>query len=78
MLKIDRAFVRDISTDRDDAAIVKTIVALAHALELGVIAEGVETEDQLRFLAQLNCDLYQGYYFSKPVPAGDIVKLLEV
>lgn len=77
VLKIDRTFVRDISTDRDDAAIVRTIVALAHALELGVVAEGVETADQLRFLAQLKCDLYQGYYFSKPVSAEEIVKLLK-
>jgi len=77
VLKIDRTFVRDISTDRDDAAIVRTIVALAHALELGVIAEGVETADQLRFLAQLKCDLYQGFYFSKPVSAEEIVRLLK-
>src|SRR6185437_10412807 len=67
-LKIDRAFIRDLATSRDDAAIVRAIVSLAHSLHLKVIAEGVETSDQLKFLHDLGCDQYQGYHFSAPVP----------
>lgn len=75
-LKIDRSFIRDIPSDQDDAEIVKAIVAMAHALRLTVIAEGVENEDQLAFLRQLNCDEIQGYLFSKPVPAEEFERLL--
>ena len=75
-LKIDQSFVRDISTDSDDAAIVGAIVAMARSLKLTVIAEGVETGQQLDFLRSLNCDEYQGYLFSKPVPASDFARLL--
>ena len=73
-LKIDRSFIRDISSDRDDAAIVRATIALAHNLKLRVVAEGVETEDQLQFLRALGCDEYQGYYKSKPVPANDFAR----
>lgn len=66
-LKIDRAFIMDITSDADDEAIVRAILAMSHTLRLKVVAEGVETEEQLSMLQQMNCDSYQGYYFSKPV-----------
>ncbi|HWA12785.1 MAG TPA: PAS domain S-box protein [Burkholderiales bacterium] len=75
-LKIDQSFVRDISTDKDDAAIVGAIVAMARSLELQVIAEGVESEQQLDFLRKLGCDEFQGYLYSKPIPAADFAGLL--
>jgi diguanylate cyclase (GGDEF)-like protein len=77
ILKIDKSFIRDITTNADDAALVMAIVTLSHNLRLKVIAEGVETEEQLRFLRLLRCDAWQGYLFSKPVPAADFEKLLQ-
>jgi len=76
-LKIDQSFVREATTDPDDAALVMAIITLAHNLRLKVIAEGVETEDQLRFLQLLRCDEIQGYFFSKPLPAEAFVSLFE-
>lgn len=67
-LKIDQSFVRDIATDSSDKAIVLTIIAMAHILDLSVIAEGVETEDQRQFLKDSGCTYYQGYLFSEAVP----------
>ncbi|UCH52709.1 MAG: EAL domain-containing protein, partial [Pseudomonadota bacterium] len=75
-LKIDKSFIRNALTDRSDAEIVKTIIAMAHTLELTVIAEGVEERTQLDFLRALGCDAMQGNYFSRPLPAEDLTRLL--
>ena len=75
-LKIDRGFISEIMTRPDDASIVRAIVSLAHSLRLKVVAEGVETPDQLDFLKTLGCDQYQGFHFSTPVSAADFEELL--
>jgi len=75
-LKIDHSFIQEVTTSRDDAQIVRAIVSLAHSLHLKVIAEGVETEEQLDFLRRLACDQYQGYFCSKPVPAEGFARFL--
>jgi EAL domain-containing protein (putative c-di-GMP-specific phosphodiesterase class I) len=74
-LKVDRSFVQHIA-DADDAVIVRAIIALGHNLGLKVVAEGVETEGQIEFLRANGCDELQGYYFSKPVTAWHMGKLL--
>jgi EAL domain-containing protein (putative c-di-GMP-specific phosphodiesterase class I) len=71
-LKIDISFVRDLSVDTDAASIVTAIIALAHSLNLKTIAEGVETEDLLKILRLLKCDMAQGDYFSPPLPAKGV------
>lgn len=76
-LKIDQSFVRDIQQDPGDAAIVAAIIAMAHNLNLYVIAEGVETEGQMEFLKRHNCDEMQGYFWSPPVPCSHIPELLK-
>lgn len=75
-LKIDRSFVQDVTTDPDDAAIVAAIITMAHTLKLKVVAEAVETVEQLAFLRSLKCDRMQGYLFSKPLPAAEVTRLL--
>lgn len=75
-LKVDRSFVTDLTIDKDDAAIVAAVVAMAHALGLEVIAEGVETREQYAKLRALGCDLGQGYLMSRPLPAADLENLL--
>ncbi|MFC0270707.1 EAL domain-containing protein [Metabacillus herbersteinensis] len=71
-LKIDQSFIRDVLTDQKDAAITTTILHLAHNLGLSVVAEGIETKEQLEFLTKMNCQKGQGYYFSKPVSHSEI------
>lgn len=75
-LKIDRSFVRDITTNADDAAIANAVIAMAHSLGLSVVAEGVELPEQLALLREHHCDEFQGFYFSRPVPAGDFSLLV--
>jgi diguanylate cyclase (GGDEF)-like protein len=75
-LKVDRSFVREVTSRTDDAAIVTAVIAMAHSLKLKVIAEGVETEQHLEWLHARDCDEVQGYHFSRPVPADAAAKLL--
>jgi diguanylate cyclase (GGDEF)-like protein len=74
-LKIDQSFVRELVTDSYDAAIITAVVALGHGLKLEVIAEGVETQEQLKFLQSVKCDCVQGYYLSRPLPAQEATNL---
>lgn len=76
VLKIDQSFVKGLTSEADDAAIVTAVIAMAKSLRLAVTAEGVETEEQLEALRKLGCDNYQGYYFSKSIPAQEFVALL--
>jgi diguanylate cyclase (GGDEF)-like protein/PAS domain S-box-containing protein len=75
-LKIDKSFVRELATNRDDQAIAMAVISLGHTLNLRVVAEGVETAEQREFLRANDCDEMQGYLFSRPVPAADIARLL--
>jgi diguanylate cyclase (GGDEF)-like protein len=76
-LKIDQSFIRDITTDKTSASLATSIISMAHSLGVRVIAEGVETVDQMEFLRTYNCDEIQGYYFSKPIPANDFTTLIK-
>jgi EAL domain-containing protein (putative c-di-GMP-specific phosphodiesterase class I) len=75
-LKIDIAFIREVTSNPDDAAIVLAIIRMAHSLKLDVIAEGVETADQLAYLQHHGCDQVQGYYFSPPLPLLESEQML--
>jgi diguanylate cyclase (GGDEF)-like protein/PAS domain S-box-containing protein len=76
-LKIDRAFVHDVNTDPENAALARAIIAMGHSLGLEVVGEGVETAEQLAFLRAEHCDMAQGYFFSQPVPSADFLQLLK-
>jgi diguanylate cyclase (GGDEF)-like protein len=76
VLKIDKSFVKDVTIDPDDASLVMAIIALAHNLRLAVVAEGVETDEQLRFLNLQHCDEWQGNLFSEPLSSDDFYNLL--
>ena len=76
-LKIDRSFICDIPTDENDVAIVRSIIGLGHSLGLKVVAEGVETEEQLDYLRSIQCDAIQGYYYSRPLPPDECVAFIE-
>jgi EAL domain-containing protein (putative c-di-GMP-specific phosphodiesterase class I) len=75
-LKIDRSFIVKMQDDANAMTLVSTIISLAHSLRLKVVAEGVETEDQAKFLRLLRCDEMQGYLFSRPVPEAELIRLL--
>ena len=77
-LKIDKSFIADLVNNENDRAVTTAVISLGQKLNLRVIAEGVETEGQLAFLRENNCDEMQGYYFSRPVTADNIAKLLGV
>ena len=75
-LKIDQSFIRDITSDRTAASLVTSIISMAHSIGVRVIAEGVETEAQMKFLTNYHCDEIQGYYFSRPIPANNFTELI--
>ena len=76
VLKVDQSFIRDVTVNADDACITGSIISLAHGLGLSVIAEGVENQAQLHYLRTQQCDVIQGYYFSRPVPATEFFALM--
>lgn len=75
-VKVDRSFVQDIAADSDDASITRAVITMAHHLKLKVVAEGVETAEQLALLISHQCDIIQGYFFARPMPAADMGELL--
>ena len=76
VLKIDRGFINGITKNNEDYSLVEATIAMSHGLGLKVVAEGVETKEQLTILKELGCDLAQGYYFSKPIPEQDLIDFL--
>lgn len=76
-LKIDRSFVQDLPQDKDDATLTQTIINLAKSLDIGLVAEGVETEAQVEFLLDRDCSIGQGFLFSRPIPAEEFTQLLD-
>ena len=75
-IKIDQSFIRDVTTDKNNRAVTSAIIAMAHGLGIQVLAEGVETKEQLDFLTEQRCDDAQGYYFSLPMEPSKITDLL--
>jgi EAL domain-containing protein (putative c-di-GMP-specific phosphodiesterase class I) len=75
-LKIDRSFIKDITENEDDREITKAIIAMGQNLRLHVLAEGVETAEQVEFLRASGCDFIQGYYYARPLPAAQIIPYL--
>jgi EAL domain-containing protein (putative c-di-GMP-specific phosphodiesterase class I) len=76
-LKIDQSFIKDIATSADDRSIITAVTAMAHSMNIKVLAEGVETEEQVTFLDATNCDEIQGFLFSKPLPADAFSELMQ-
>ncbi|NEW09474.1 EAL domain-containing protein [Paenibacillus sp. SYP-B3998] len=76
-VKLDRSFISNVATDTKKSAIVKAVIELAHSMNLKVVAEGIETSEEMNYFVQLGCDELQGYYYSKPVPFETFAKLLE-
>jgi EAL domain-containing protein (putative c-di-GMP-specific phosphodiesterase class I) len=76
-IKIDQSFIRDVLTDPSDASIVRAILSMSHALDLDIIAEGVEHEEVHDFLVEEGCIMFQGYLYSRPVPLEDFHRLLK-
>jgi EAL domain-containing protein (putative c-di-GMP-specific phosphodiesterase class I) len=78
ILKVDRSFIRDIPSDSGDMKITRAIIAMAHSLRLKVVAEGVETQDQLTFLRAQHCDSVQGYLLHRPLPEEEVTRVLKL
>jgi EAL domain-containing protein (putative c-di-GMP-specific phosphodiesterase class I) len=78
ILKVDRSFIRDIPTESSDKKIVRAIVVMAHSLGLQVVAEGVETADQLKFLRAQHCDAVQGFFLHRPLPEAEVADVLSL
>ena len=75
-MKIDRSFVWDVDTDSNDTAIADTIIVMASGLSLNLVAEGVETHEQLEYLRKRGFQMFQGFYFSSPMPGDEFMKVL--
>jgi EAL domain-containing protein (putative c-di-GMP-specific phosphodiesterase class I) len=77
-LKIDSSFVKQITSLKDKQAIVDCIIMMAHRLHIKVVAEGVETKDQVKLLKEMDCDIIQGYYYSRPIPSNELLDFFEL